>query len=192
MGRVLVDFDFSNLSSRMQELADVGAEPLRSAFTDKNLALRYESGRLSDAEFHREICRRLGRKIPFDLFSEAWNSIFLPGPLLSDDLLAVLARSADLWILSNTNRLHFAFIQQHYSFVRHFRGFVLSYEAGSLKPDPKIFQFALSKAGAREADTLFVDDSIRNVEAALSLGIDAFQFTGAGNFASELKGRGLL
>jgi glucose-1-phosphatase len=192
MGKVLVDFDFRNLSRRMQALAGLEAAQLQAAFMDKNLALRYESGELSDAEFHQEICRRLGRSILFRDFADAWNSIFLPEPLLPDELLAALAGNVDLWVLSNTNGLHFTYILEHYAFTRHFKGFVVSFEAGSLKPDPRIFRYALCKAAASEAGTLFVDDALPNVEAALRLGIDAFQFLGAGQFVRELSTRGLL
>jgi glucose-1-phosphatase len=192
MGKVLVDFDFRNLADRMQALVGLEVEQLQHAFMDKNLAIRYESGEMSDAGFHEEVCRRLDRTIPFGLFVDAWNSIFLPEPLVADELLAVLARTADLWVLSNTNRLHFTFILSHYTFVRHFKGFCVSYEAGSLKPDPRIFRYALNKAAASEAGTLFVDDSLQNVEAALRLGIDAFQFIGVDHFTDEMAARGLL
>lgn len=192
MGKVLVDFDFRNLARRMQALAGLEAEPLQAAFMDKDLALRYEAGELSDAGFHEEICRRLDRTIPFGAFADAWNSIFLPEPLLPDELLAALARTVDLWVLSNTNRLHFTYILDRYAFVRHFKGFVVSFEAGSLKPDPQIFRYALHKAAASETGTLFVDDALPNVESAQRMGIDAFQFLGTDQFAREMSARGLL
>lgn len=192
LGKVLVDFDLRPFAERMHALTGLEADQLRPAFSVDGLALQYESGRLGDGGFHAEICRRLGKEIPFAEFADAWNSIFLPEPLLPDELLSCLARNIDLWILSNTNHLHFSHIAGHYTFMRHFRGCVVSYEAGFLKPDRRIFELALNKAGATAAETVFVDDAMINVEAARSLGLDAFQFAGIDHFTQEMKARNLI
>ncbi len=192
MGKVLVDFDLRLFAERMRALTGLEADQLRPAFTMDGLALQYESGRVGDAEFHAEICRRLGKEIPYAMFVEAWNSIFLPTPLLPDGLLSALATKAELWILSNTNRLHFNYIAGHYPFMRHFRGYVVSYETGFLKPDRRIFELALNKAGAAASETVFVDDAMPNVEAARAIGIDAFQFAGIEHFRQEISARNLI
>ncbi len=192
LGKVLVDFDLRPFAERMRVLTGLEADQLRPAFTADGLAIQYESGRIGDTEFHAEVCRRLGREIPFAEFANAWTSIFLPRPLLPDDLLSCLAKTVDLWILSNTNPLHFSHIAGHYSFMRHFRGYVVSYQAGFLKPDRRIFELALDKAGAAAGETLFVDDAMSNVEAARILGIDAFQFAGAEHFRQEMRARNLI
>jgi putative hydrolase of the HAD superfamily len=48
---------------------------------------------------------------------------------------------------------------------------VLSCEAGSAKPDPRIYQEALRRLGVSAADALFIDDTPGHVSAAESLGM---------------------
>jgi glucose-1-phosphatase len=177
LGKVLVDIDLGRLARAMQTLTGLGALPLQTAFTGDGLVNRYESGRITDQEFHFEFCSRIGRQIPWEEFAAAWNSIFLPGQILGDDILHSLAKRGDLWVISNTNPIHFRYIQENYGLLRHFRGFILSHEVGALKPDPAIFEAAAVRTGFERAATLFVDDQLSHVETARKLGFQALQFT---------------
>ncbi len=47
---------------------------------------------------------------------------------------------------------------------------VTSFEARSLKPSPEIFRYAERKLGIDPEETLFIDDSRANLEAAARLG----------------------
>lgn len=48
--------------------------------------------------------------------------------------------------------------------------YVLSYEIGAAKPDPRIFEEALARLGVEPAETLMVGDSVENDGAAAGLG----------------------
>jgi HAD superfamily hydrolase (TIGR01509 family) len=48
--------------------------------------------------------------------------------------------------------------------------YVLSFEVGAAKPDPRIFDAALSRLGVAAADTLMVGDSVENDGAARQVG----------------------
>ncbi len=190
MGKVLLDFNWEHFGNRMRQLTGVSQELLQEAI--RGLAQSYESGRLSDAEFHQAVCQGVGKQIPLREFASAWNSIFSPDPILPEDLLRRLASTMDLWVISNTNGIHFDYVSKNYRCLQYFRGFVLSHEVGALKPDRKIFSEALSRAGVQPREALFVDDQISNVAAARELGIDAFQFLSSEQFTVELKRRAIL
>lgn len=192
MGKVLFYFDFRSFGDRMRLLAGVETEELRTAIVDGNLAFRFETGQLGGPEFHREICRRIGHDVPWDDFVAAWNSIFSDVPIIPEDLVCSLASRVNLWIVSNTNKIHSDFILTRYPILRYFKGWVLSHEVGVLKPDPRIFAAALERAGIEAYEALFVDDQSANVDAARSLGLDAFQFFNVRQFTEELMLRGLL
>jgi len=49
-------------------------------------------------------------------------------------------------------------------------GYVLSFEAGVIKPDPRIFEIALDRLGVNATETLMVGDSEENDGAAEELG----------------------
>jgi 2-haloacid dehalogenase len=69
---------------------------------------------------------------------------------------------------------------------------VVSGEEGVAKPDPEIFQVLSRRLGQPIDGVFYVDDSPRNVEAALASGMDAVHFTGAAALLDELRLRGLL
>jgi putative hydrolase of the HAD superfamily len=192
LGRVLVNLDLTIFASRMSQLAGVQPDDLRKAILGGRLVSDFETGVISEEGFHGQVCLRLGKEITFDEFFAAWNSIFLPDPILPDRLISSLARKARLWTLSNTNSAHFNFIREHFPFLGHFEGRILSYEVGLQKPDARIFRLALDRAGATASDTLFVDDQMPNVEAARALGIDAFQFLSPDQFVRQMRLRNLL
>lgn len=50
--------------------------------------------------------------------------------------------------------------------------FVLSFEVGAAKPDPRIFQTALARVGVRAEEALMIGDSDENDGAARELGCD--------------------
>ena len=48
----------------------------------------------------------------------------------------------------------------------------VSYKIGALKPSQQFFKFILDKENVKPEETLFIDDSLNNVQAAKSLGIN--------------------
>jgi putative hydrolase of the HAD superfamily len=192
LGKVLVDFDFTRFGRRIALLTGLDVEAVRAALGAEDLPARYECGFVSDADFHGEVCRRMAKQVPWGEFSEAWNSIFHAEPMVPAELVADLARRADLWLVSNTNRIHFEFLRRRFPMLGCFRGYILSHEIGAMKPDARIFAEALCRSGALPDDALFVDDQEANVAAARALGIAAFRFVDGEQFEAELRLRKLL
>lgn len=60
------------------------------------------------------------------------------------------------------------------------------------KPDPAIYRLALARMGLAAADVFFTDDSPRNVEAALALGMSGHVFRGPAGLRAALLSEGLL
>lgn len=97
-----------------------------------------------------------------------------------------------LYALSNMGQVSATYLQQHASFWSSFKDVVISSRVGLIKPEPAIFETMLAQFGLAAADCLFIDDSKENVQAALTLGLDAFVFQDAQQCRSELQARGLL
>lgn len=70
-------------------------------------------------------------------------------------------------------------------------GVVVSGLEGVGKPDPRIFRLAAERYRLEPERTLFTDDHLPNVAAALALGFQAVPFTGADDLRRELAGRGV-
>lgn len=191
VGNVLIDLNYQDLTQRMLALTGLGPAQLQKMLREDGLVERFETGKMPGAQFYEEICRRTGARISWPEFLAIWNSILGP-PLVSEELIIALARKLRLWIISNTNELHFDFMTRHYAFPRYCEGFVLSHEVGVLKPDARIFAHAVAKMQVDPSLVLFADDQQVNVKAAQNLGICAFQYRDADQFSAELKLRSVL
>ena len=62
------------------------------------------------------------------------------------------------------------FMQEGKTIDDYFDGQVVSFLAGSNKPDRKIFEYAIDHLGITPEETLFIDDSQHNLDAASALG----------------------
>jgi 2-haloacid dehalogenase len=69
---------------------------------------------------------------------------------------------------------------------------VVSGAEGVAKPDPEIFHILTRRLGHPIEGVLYVDDSIRNVDAARTAGMDAVHFTDAAHLLTELQERALI
>jgi len=102
-----------------------------------------------------------------------------------------LRKQVSVYLLSNTNALHIRAIRRKYDILDNLDGLVLSYEAGALKPEPEIYEYALRKAGISAGEALFIDDLAENVAGAERLGIRAHQFNEVRNLVIFLRENGL-
>jgi putative hydrolase of the HAD superfamily len=102
-------------------------------------------------------------------------------------LLKTLAqRHVPLYCLSNMSATTFAYLRERYTFWPSFRGIVISGQLKMMKPDPAIFEYLLGRYGLLPTDTVFVDDSAPNLDAARSLGLKTVWFRDAGQCGAEL------
>ncbi len=192
LGRVIVPFDFRRGYARMAERCGLEPEEVRARLKSDGLVHAFESGAIDGYEFHRQVARLLETDVAYDEFREIWFSIFLPETLVPDSLLEALHARYRLVLLSNTNVIHFEMIRKRYPILRHFDAFVLSYEAGAMKPDPRIYAAAIEAAQCAPAECFYTDDIPEFVEGARQAGIDAAVFEGAEALERDLRARGVV
>lgn len=191
LGRTLVPFDQDRGLAAWSRLSSLPPAEIRDRVTASGLYPRYEHGHLTTAEFQHQLSALLGCSPSPDDFAEAWSSIFLPETLIPESWLAHWARDYRLVLLSNTNELHFRFIEERYPILRHFHDFVLSYRAGAMKPSPAIYQAAIAAAGCAPDECFFTDDIEDYVAGARAHGIHAVRFENAAQVRQELSRLGV-
>ena len=191
LGDVIVGLDFPRAYRAAARLTGRSVEEIPELIGQTGLASLYEHGRITSGEFHEQFSRAIGLNVSFDEFRALWGDMFETVPLLPESLFERLHRNYRMLLVSNTNELHFDWIAEHYSAVRHFDDYVLSCQVGSMKPDAAIFREAIRRAGCRPDECFFTDDKAVNIRAAVQLGIDAVQFSGAAALQDELTQRGV-
>ncbi len=191
LGNVLVGFDFSLGYRAIEEVSPYDAEEIPVRIRASGLVPPYERGEVSSEEFYRQLSRLLELQVSYEQFCDLWSTIFLPDPIVSDDLLASLRRRYRMVLISNTNDIHFRMIQAHYPLIRHFDAHVLSHQVGAAKPADRIYQEAVRQAECRPEECVYIDDVPGFVEGGRRNGLDAVQFTGQADLEQELRRRGI-
>ncbi len=119
----------------------------------------------------------------------------LNGPIEGSlDILEALYRqdSHRLYALTNWSAETFPVAQARYAFLQWFEGILVSGKEKLKKPDPRIFQLLLDRYDIDAPRSLFIDDNLRNVEAARAVGISAIHFQGPDQLRTALAERGVI
>lgn len=115
----------------------------------------------------------------------------MPDLIVSEELLVALKHNYPLILVSNTNEAHINYVRANYQLLDHFDHYVFSYEVGSLKPDCKIFQHAITVSGFSANELFFTDDREENIRAARQLGMHAHQFKNQSQLVAALQQAGV-
>jgi FMN phosphatase YigB (HAD superfamily) len=191
LGGVLVDHDDARAWKALGRVLAAPAAEVRRLMVDEGLKLRQDRGELSPQGFFRAACERFGGSPPAERFWDAWSDIFTEKKAVTD-IVYRLDGVAPLYLLSNTDPVHYAFLRDRYSFMRLFEGEVLSFETGAVKPEPAIYREVVKLAKVPAGHCLFFDDLPENVEGARTAGMNAHLFRGAALLDEELARHGLL
>ncbi len=137
----------------------------------------FETGCIDEAEFRERLTKILPPGFPPGKTDEAWNSILGEYDPDAVDLLMRLKTKYRLFILSNTNIIHYrVYIPQFYQtygfdFESLFEKTYWSFRCGMRKPDAGFFNLVLRENNLRAGECLFIDDTLQNSIAAKSYGI---------------------
>ncbi len=102
------------------------------------------------------------------------------------------AAGVPCYALTNMEAETYPLRLERFPFLGWFDGTVVSCFEGVAKPDAEIFKRLLSRFELAPASTLLIDDSPRNVRAALALGMQAVEFRSAAALRQSLEDAGLL
>ena len=92
-------------------------------------------------------------------------------------------------IVALTNWSHETFPKalKKFDFLHRFEGIVVSGEEKTRKPFDDIYHITLNRFNLKPENSIFIDDSLRNVRAAQNLGINCIHFKSPENLKEELK-----
>jgi glucose-1-phosphatase len=189
MGNVLLHFSHERMYRQMAEVCGLLPEKIREIIADGDLLTAYESGWVSEQEFHGRFEEAAGRRIDFDRLAAAACDIFWANDEMLPIVESLRRQGTRLVLMSNTNRAHFQFVRERFPVLGQLDHWVLSYEVGAMKPRPEIYQAALAAIDCRPEECLYTDDIPAYIEAARAFGLQAEVFTTASAFAAHLEKR---
>lgn len=81
------------------------------------------------------------------------------------------------YVLSNWSAETYEGMEDQYPFLKEFDGKIISGRDFLIKPDPAIYELAISRFDLIPEETLFIDDRIDNIEAAQKLKFQTIHLT---------------
>jgi 2-haloacid dehalogenase len=106
------------------------------------------------------------------------------------------AANVPLFGLTNWSHETFPYAWEHYPVLRRFRDIVVSGRVKMVKPDPAIFAEMLRRIranlpGIEAHELVFIDDNLKNADAATQLGWHGVHHTNAAQTEGKLRELGL-
>ena len=99
----------------------------------------------------------------------------------------LVAAGVHLYLLSNMPVSTFDYLVQHHRFFSRFKHLVISGAILLIKPEPAIYKHLAQETGIVPAESVFIDDLLKNVIAARECGFQAIQFRDPASCRDELR-----
>ena len=178
LGGVIMDIKRERCVEALTRLGVENADEMLGLYVQSGDFSRLENGSLSASEFRNSLRQQIkdGHEVSDEEIDNALNAFLLGIPAHRLAALRQLRKWYKIYLLSNTNPIMFyseinrQFRQEGLTIGDYFDGQVVSFLARSNKPDRAIFEYAIGHLGINPRETLFIDDSQHNLDAAAALG----------------------
>ena len=175
-GGVLIHLDKHRCVEAFAEFGVAVGDDVINPYGQRTDLKNFELGLMSIDEFHDTVRRVYGPNLTDEQIDYAWNALLQGIPTYKLDMLLKLKERYRLFLLSNTNAVHWTEGSKQFNYQGHkaedfFEQIFLSNEIHELKPSPEAFRKVALMAGIKPEETLFIDDSEKNIETARRLGI---------------------
>jgi putative hydrolase of the HAD superfamily len=178
-GNVLLNIDPELSAKAFMELGIKDGIDFWGSRSSSDLLIGLEKGTITPDEFRQGALEMLVPGITPQQVDEAWNALLLDFPPQRVEKLKTLKSQYRLFLLSNSNQIHYECfmhrIEKEFGFSLDtlFEKRWFSHHVGMVKPNQEIFDFVLNDASINAVETVFIDDTLVHVEAARKAGINA-------------------
>lgn len=189
MGNVIINHDNSLLYKRLSQHSSVSPEKIEKELKSE-IGIEFDKDKLKPKEFYEKFSDLVGLRLNYEDFKKIWPSHFSRNKPM-EKLVRKLKDSYEVFLLSNTNKLHYSFLDKRYSILNVFDETILSFEVKFRKPELKIFKEIFNRTNSKSKECIFTDDKIKYVRVAEKLGINGIHFKAIKQFKRKLKKLGV-
>jgi FMN phosphatase YigB (HAD superfamily) len=197
LGNVILPFEHRQIATKLQvrstDQATLSSQRIFDIMFDfeNGLVNPYEEGLMSTVEFFSELKRQFRLDMDIDAFKDIWNPIFREDREVNEAIVYLKEKGYPLFLLSNTNELHFSYIIDKYPIIHSFDEWLLSFEVGAKKPKRRIYEAIFEKMDVQPGEVFYIDDIPKYVEVAKHLGIDGMVFKNAHQLWEFIRKNGI-
>lgn len=180
LGGVLLNID---PKKTIEAFGRLGMEQLigdKGLSYDHDIFYLMEQGKVTPEEFRNGVRQLISAEVTDDQIDNAWTAMLLDFPANRVELVKNLRNNYKIYLFSNTNAIHVAKYQANFKSQHGFEVSSLfeidfySNEIGCRKPSPESFQEIIRLSGINPEESIFIDDSLPNVEAAIGCGLKGY------------------
>ncbi len=186
IGNVLLNFNPKEYLTKRYSADD--ASFLFSAIFDTAEWIELDRGTITETEALNVFLERYPEKenILREVMGDFY-SIFTPIKGSIETLNDLRRRGYTLYYLSNIHLGIYGHIIDKYEFFNEFSGGIISSDVKLLKPDKDIYHSLIEKYKIRPEESLFIDDTALNIEAAGKIGFETIHLTNPDSIRRDLE-----
>jgi glucose-1-phosphatase len=181
LGGVIIDIFPQRVVDELQKMANgsLSSEEIWAQIKSGKLIERHEVGILTDEAFLLELSTIVNCS-NHEAIRSAWCMMLGDIPIERIRTIEKLKKTHKVFLLSNTNGLHFleieGYLKKTYDISAYtlFDQVFLSHEIGFRKPNIDIYEQVLIKSGVAPESAVFVDDVFENAKGAELVGIEGY------------------
>ncbi len=184
LGGVILDIDETVV---YKELEKMGIKTSELAHSKEFIEImsKFDTGIYTAPTFRKRMKALIGQeKMTDEKFDSIWNAMLLDIPRERVEAIEKVKKHYKIFLMSNTNVIHYdlyvrdlqlrfgynefdeLFDKSYFSFAEHLE-----------KPDPRFFELILDHESLLPEETLFIDDTEKNINIAKSLGINTYHIS---------------
>ena len=194
MGGVVITLNQQQAIKRFKALGLHDAEQRLDAYTQQGIFGDLEAGKISEEDFRRELSLLVGHELSWEECRQAWLGYCGDVPQRNLDKMAELRRRGyRVVLLSNTNPFMMSWVMSDefdgkgHSLSHYLDKAYMSYKCGAMKPSKVFFDAVINEENLVPEETLFLDDSRHNLDAAVALGFQVALVNEGEEFMDVLK-----
>lgn len=155
---------------------------------------KQDAGRPFEEATNELLAKFPAYEVPIRAWYGRWQET-ISGPIQGTvDILTQMRDSKrfKLYALTNWSAETFPWALEKFEFLSWFDGIVVSGHEKTRKPFPEFFQILFDRYTINPAQALFIDDSQRNINGAMEVGLPGIHFQSPEQLKTELIKRGIL
>ncbi|MDD4553987.1 MAG: HAD family phosphatase [Bacteroidales bacterium] len=180
-GGVICDLNPEITEKKCLELGFRVGDPTARGESQK-LVEDLERGSITDSAFRKSMRKLFDQPVTDQQIDDAWNALLVDIPESRIQCLEQVKKHYRLFLLSNTNEIHYRYYLQmfrektgYHDFSPIFEKTYFSCRLKMIKPDPGIFRFVINDSKLDPAKTLFIDDTLKHVEGSRVAGLHGYR-----------------
>lgn len=178
LGGIFLNINYKKTEEAFVQLGVSNFTELYNQHHASTLFENLETGKILPADFYNEFRKIAKTNLTNQQIEDAWNAMLLDLPLDRLEWLQNIKSRYNIYLFSNTNKIHYDCFNKIYASVSNNKNFdnyfikaYYSHILGMRKPYKESYAKILQEQQLIANETLFIDDTIKNVEGAKEAGL---------------------